>query len=340
MQTLRDVVDKVDERALLMDPDDRFHPLTNFEFVPRSNGDPITLMPLEGIENVPVYEMGDHPFGQMASRLKFPIQYVRNLPPGIQHNLVNWHMHVQKDTYKKALMFRSVNGEVQDRRVRALMTDQYQPFDDNTLFRAVYQGFNDMNISGMDMDIKQAVFDETNTHVRLVWGNEERIGERGEVVRRGLHISNSEVGLRSVTIRAIVWVLACSNGMLSQKDMGGIRHVGDERRLKTKVTDAIGMAVNDGDRLSAQFADALKVRFENPVNVLEGIHKTGDLTQDQFQRSIAHFAEGDGRTKFDVVQAITRTAQDEPTAEARYQVELAGAKALDSNLERFDKEVA
>lgn len=342
MNQLDRIVDEVQQRVAVMEPDDRFHPLNSFIFQPKVDC-PGVLTPFEELKGVPEYRVTDHSYMQMAERLGFGrhARYVQSLPTSIRGDAMQFHMHVSEKRYTKALMFRSVNDDVErttDRRLRALMTDQYQPFDDIDLFPAVRGAFRDMGV--YDPEVKLESFDETSCHVRMVWGREERIGERGEAVRKGIHISNSEVGVRSVVIRPVVWVLVCSNGMLGRKDMGQIRHVGNSDRLRGKVRDAIGMAVNDTDRLSAQFAESLKVKFENPVNVLEGIHKDTEMTQDQFKRTLARFTEGDGHTKFDVVQAITRAAQDEDTAEGRYGMEMVGAKALDTRLERYDEEVA
>lgn len=337
MRQFGEVTALAENRVARMEPEDRYHPFQNFEYKPRSNGNLSMLKAFDNLKEVPSYELSDHAFRQMAERLRFPGPYVRTLPPGISHPLVNWHIHQEDASYTKALMFRSIKGETVDRRARAIMSDQYQPFDDRELFQAVETSFGKMGILPQ-VEIQMSDFQDSVTHVRMVWGQEEILDpKRGEVVRRGIHISNSEVGLRSVVIRAIVWVLSCSNGMVSQKDMGGIRHVGQTDRLRTKVQDAIGMAVNDGERLSAQFRDSLNISFENPVNVLEGISSDYGLSQEQFKRTLGHFTEGDGRTKFDVVQAITRSAQDEDNTEDRYQMELAGAKALDANLEKFDK---
>ena len=338
-RSLNDVVELADHRVAVMEPEDRFHPIQNFEFWPSSNGDPMAITPLDGIQGVPMYEMTDHAYMQIAERLGFGrhAKYVRSLPDSLQKAAVDFEIHIRKQ-YKKAMMFRSVNGATLPRMVRAVLSERFEPFDDHVLLRSIHGAFTEMGIYPGAIEAKGMSFEETHTHIRLLWG-EQQANERGDVVRRGIHIRNSEVGLSSVDIRPVVYVLACSNGMVSARHIGGIRHVGNPTRLRGKVKDAINMAINDGDRLSEQFADSLRVRFENPINVLAGIQKNDTLTQDQLQRAILHFNEsGQGRTKYDVVQAITRAAQDEATHEDRFQVELVGARALDANLERFDRQ--
>jgi hypothetical protein len=320
-----DFLDMVAEKNVARAPQDLFGTLPRFRYVPRhkkSDSEVVgpQLLPFRdeaGEISMPDLDLMPVAHKQMCDRLKVNESLLERLPPKLSHDVVN--VLVQNNGYDKDLMIRTVNGN----KVRALMSRSYTPFDDIDLFMALRPFMGGALVRWSDTT-------ETFSHLRISWPNMRTEVKPGDIVESGLHISNSEVGFRSVTIQAVVIRLVCTNGMLSTKVGGGFRHVGDPAGLKSKVISTVEEAKFSTETLTAKFRASLTARVDQPIDVMESFAKDGGLSQDQFKRTLERFTMDSetGGSVFDMVNAFTREAQEEPTVENRYQFEGVGARML------------
>ena len=209
------------------------------------------------------------------------------------------------------------------------MSAQYEPFDNLELL-TILEPFC------QDAAVKWYYSDEVTLHVSVTWPKTEEEVKVGDVVQRGIHISNSEVGVRSVTVAGYVYRLKCSNGMVGGGEGGGMRrfrHVGDTNKLRDQVTAAIDETFLESQRILTQFKASLEKAVEDPFNYLERVakDKTNDVTQDEFKAAMDAFMLEPDANLFGVTNAITRAAQGFD-GEQRFHLERVGAKGLTEGL--------
>ncbi|MBA7618489.1 hypothetical protein ES703_25816 [subsurface metagenome] len=209
------------------------------------------------------------------------------------------------------------------------MSAQFEPFDNLELL-TILEPFC------QDADVRWYFSDEMTLHVSVTWPKTEEEVKVGDVVQRGLHISNSELGVRSVTVAGYVYRLKCRNGMVGGGDGGGMRrfrHVGDTDKLRDMVAASIEETFLESQKMLTQFKASLEKAVEDPYNYLERVakDKTNDMTQEQFKAAMDAFMLEPADNLYAVTNAITRAAQGFD-GETRFGMERLGAKVLAEGL--------
>jgi hypothetical protein len=272
------------------------------------------------------YELTDHALRQLLSRLGYDRRLYDKLAAAGRLNALNINYLIQH-YYNDLVMLRCQDTNV----VRGFLTDRYEPFDNLELFEAVAPYME-------DAEIRWDYNDPTVTHLSATFPHTETaIKHKGDIVKTGIHISNSEVGLRSVTIASYTFRLVCSNGMIGGGENGGIfrfRHTGDGDNLRDKVKAAIESTYLETTRIIAQFKEALNKTINDPASYLENIarDKANNVTQEQYKQMLdAYLLEPDNNL-YGVVNAITRTANTHYDGEDRFMLERLGQKVLSQGL--------
>lgn len=224
---------------------------------------------------------------------------------------------IQHGGYDKEVMLRTIHQS----QVRALMSQRYTPFDDVQLFPLVEPWVK-------DTEVEWYSFEDYSTHIRLTLPETYEEIKVGDAVQKGIHITNSEVGVRSVTIQAVVIRLVCKNGLLSAFKKSR-SHVGDPQRLEEHVKYMIEEAVLDSDALLAKYRQSLEVAIEDPIDALKWIVKNEGLSQAEFSALLKSYLNTPDPSLFGIVNALTQTAQEYP-AERRWEMENIAGKVLDS----------
>ena len=147
----------------------------------------------------------------IAWRLGIPIHYLRKCPPEMQAYNMNYWMKKEKNEE----LFSWFDGE----EIRAIFTPKYKPVDNfEVLERLDSLGY------GPDTQV-QCHLDAEFMLVSILDGN-HAFSVNGERMTPGVSISNSEVGLASLSIAAFVLRLICTNGMISKTEVSAsYRHV-------------------------------------------------------------------------------------------------------------------
>jgi hypothetical protein len=146
-----------------------------------------------------------------ACRLGIPIHYLRKCPSEMQAYNMNYWMKKEKN---EELFFR-FDGE----EVRAIFTARYRPVDNFEILEKL-----DSLGYGADTQV-QCHLDAEFMLVSILDGN-HAFSVNGERMTPGVSISNSEVGLASLSIAAFVLRLICTNGMISKTEVSAsYRHV-------------------------------------------------------------------------------------------------------------------
>ena len=275
--------------------------------------------------------LSDHAFGQLAARVgptSGSVAYLRHCPPKLRAlNVNHW---IQHNAPAEDALLRVVHGGYPEGSVlregtpvvRSVHSGRYEPFDDIDLLRAL-QGVPRID----EAVVRWADVNDLTTHVRLTWP-EGRVALRvGDVVERGLHISNSEVGARSVRIQPLLHRLVCMNGLIAPAKVGGIsiRHVGNGDRVRQLVADAVDDVFGATEELVGRFRAALDEAIASPVDELTAVAKAGQLTEGQFKAVLDSYLLEAEPTRFGVANAVTLAAQGQDDPVARTDMEaLAG----------------
>jgi hypothetical protein len=169
--------------------------------------------------------------------------------------------------------------------------------------------------------------------------------KNGDPLMAGIHISNSEVGKRSVTIDAIVYRQVCSNGLIrliKGKSLMQQRHIAvAPAHFVTLLQRAMQQALS----VSNEFLEQMALSATEPINDVESEMKK--LASDwHLSQAFVEQVEGrllnEERTHqdklFGLVNALTRAAQS-LGAEQRYDMEVLAGKFLERRLAKREKDV-
>ena len=322
--TFQEIITNARQWETLHQPLDRTTRLPLFQYV-IEEGRGGALVPFQLPANgrsLPTLYLQDHAHGQLLSRLDYTKKLYERLPAKLNILALNWLI---QNHYEKDVLLRIQDGD----QARALMSAQFEPFDNLELL-TILEPFC------QDAAVKWYFSDEMTLHVSVTWPKTEEEVKVGDVVQRGIHISNSEVGVRSVTVAGYLWRLKCSNGMVGGGEGGGMRrfrHVGDSDKLRDMVGAAIEETFLESQKMLAQFKAALEKAVEDPFNYLERVakDKTNDMTQEQFKAAMDAFMLEPDNNLYAVTNSITRAAQGFQ-GDQRYDMERLGAKVLAEGL--------
>lgn len=310
---------KVEERYSTLSPHDIYANIQRFQFVAEEGSamlsplnDPQTDFLPKRIEDL---SLSTHAHKQLCARIDVPYAFLGRCPQNLQYLLMNYF--IQHGGYDKEVMLRTIHQS----QLRAIMSERYTPFDDVQLFPLVEPWVK-------DTEVEWYSFDDYSTHVRLTLPETYEEIKVGDAVQKGIHITNSEVGVRSVTIQAVVIRLVCKNGLLSAFKKSR-SHVGDPQRLEEHVKYMIEEAVLDSDSLLAKYKQSLDIAIEEPTDALKQIVKNEGLSQAEFSQLLKVYLNAPDPSLFGIVNALTQTAQDYP-AERRWEMENMAGRLLDS----------
>jgi hypothetical protein len=322
--TFQEIVGNARDWDTTHNPFDRTTRLPLFQYV-IEEGTGGALVPFKAPDQPqePTLYLAPHAHDQLLSRLDFAKKTYDRLPAKL--NIVNLNWLIQNFYTKDALL------RCQDtNRVRALLSSDFEPFDNLELL-------NILEPFCQDAEVKCYFNDDETIHISVIWPRTTEEVKVGDVVQRGIHISNSEIGIRSVTIAAYVYRLKCKNGMVGY-DGGGIRrfrHVGDSGKLRDQVKAAIEETHLESTKILAQFKASIDKAIDAPFEYLERIakDKTNEMTQDEFKAALDAFMDEPDNSLFGVTNAVTRAAQWY-TGEDKYHLERVATKVLAEGLRK------
>jgi hypothetical protein len=214
--------------------------------------------------------------------------------------------------------------------------------------------------------IESCELTDTRMYIKVV---NERIQTEvvpGDIVQAGILISNSEVGMGSVSVKPLIYRLVCTNGMVA--DVGvGKRHVGrinesvdgdfgifrdetieaDDRAFLMKIEDTVRAAVDEA-RFNA-LVQKLRDAKEAPIlpaaapKVVELAAKEFNIRQNESEGILGHLIAGGDLSLYGLANAVTRHAQDVQSYDRSTELEATGYKIITmqpSLLKRWNEEVS
>ena len=216
--------------------------------------------------------------------------------------------------------------------VRAVLSDRYAPLDNADLLGTLVPLLEDR------FEVRGLSLSPESLHLRLVDPRLCREVLPNDRLMVGVHVANSEVGKRAVTVDALVWRLVCLNGMVrlvQGKSLLRQRHISWDR---PRFADALRVAVSEAVTAGAGLIDRLQASTREPVPDVEGvvraIARQASLTrsvQERVLQALSATVPPQQDRVYGLVQALTFTAQS-LSPDDRYDLEVVAGRLLDEGL--------
>ena len=265
--------------------------------------------------------------GQLCQRLGIPTAYFRRCPPAVQDVQLNYWLRADDGQDDKV---KDGNGREgtwllrgKGATLRGLLSERYSPLDNAHLLDSLLPVLDEQfQVSGFSLT-------EESLHLRVInpqYAKDIRPNDRLVV---GLHLANSEVGARSVTIDALVFRLVCANGLVSLvkgKSLLYRRHVGlgDPATFQHVLGQAVSRALVSGlgfmERLSWTARTYLP-RMDETIAALSEEWGLSGATEKRITANLLAEPAGDQELLWSLINAITLAAQS-LSPDARYDLEV------------------
>jgi hypothetical protein len=316
--------------------------------------DKITLFPHQG-----QYEMelagtdadalgvNDLAHAQIAAKLNIPKRYYDRLRvevPGLMTENVNRLLRHHPGKAADNWMIR-----VLDDTARACLSDSYRTIDDYDIAQTVLPILGDIP----DVRIESCALTETRMYIKAVTPAVTAEVKLGDEVCAGVVIRNSEVGVGSFSVEPMVFRLVCLNGMISGSAGAGMMrqvhlgrrvqsdNLGHILRAETRAADdkAFMMAIGDVVRAAVdevRFRDVVAqmqraaedAPIQNVHSAVEILTKREGLSDGEGHGILQHLAAGGDLTRWGLLNAVTRQAQDVDSYDRATELEALGGKVL------------
>ena len=234
-----------------------------------------------------------------------------------------------------------------DGTARAFLSDRYRCIDNVDLLEQLLP----VLMERPDLRFASAELTERRLYLKVV--SDELAGDvkPGDTIRMGIILSNSEVGLGSVTVAPFSERLICTNGAVHLNYGRRRPHIGreqtgegeawelytdetrraDDRAFFLKVRDTI-QATLSGDVLGHVLEDMREAAGEridgDPAQVVEVIATQHGLVEAERGAVLRNLIEGADLSRWGVANAVTRAAQDATSYDRATELEQLGGALL------------
>jgi hypothetical protein len=296
----------------------------------------------------------------IADKLGIPVGYVRRLREehvGLYDANVNGWLERQPD---RRLLVRTLRADAGDGIARAVLSERYRFVDNLDVLLAVLDGIRS---AGADVEVRRCDLTERRMYVQIA---SQSVAAQADVLLRnyvspftgargadnplvfaGFVLSNSETGHGSFSITPRLIAQVCGNGYTITKDAMREVHLGG--RLDAGVVQwsagtqqaAIALITRQAADATATFLtgdylrrslDDIEQRAGVPVRdvpaTLKYVAGQCRFTDEQQSTILDHFIGGADRTAGGVLQAVTSAAQVQDDADAAYEMERLGLRAM------------
>jgi hypothetical protein len=250
----------------------------------------------------------------IAWRLGIPFNYLQKCPPELQAEQMNhWIKHEKREQ-----LFVRFDGQEE---VRAVFSTRYRPMDNFEILARLDE-------MGYTPDTKVQCHHDAEFMLLSIPDGKRSFKINGDRMTPGISISNSEVGLASLSVSAYLLRIVCSNGMVAKTEISA-----SYRHVSTKILIELPQVFERvADGLGKQ-KDRLKLSLESPVAdplaTIERFNRQFALGEQEKEAVAWAWPQEAGETMFNVVNTYTRAAAMEGlTAESSFRLQRVGGEVL------------
>lgn len=275
---------------------------------------------------------------QIGARLGIPAKYYDRMraedPELLAINVNTWF---QADPQKR--MIRSLGGDA-----RAFLSNRYNRIENEEIAEValpVLAGIPDVKIVASEVT-------DRRMYIQAVAPRIQGEVKKGDIVQAGVMISNSEIGMGTVTVAAIFWRLWCNNGAVSLEKHRSY-HVGrqiadseelwrddtraaDDRVVLLKVRDMVAAAVDETvftKRLVKMQGLTLDTVTGDPAKAVELLGQKVGASEDERGGILRALIEGGDLSAWGMLNAVTAQAHTAKSFDRAIEFETAGGALLD-----------
>ena len=273
---------------------------------------------------------------QMCQRLSIPTSYYRRCPLSLQDDQVNYWMHLENENSAKQEKPERWLLRAKGDTLRGVLSERYAKVNNTEVFQSLEP------LVKSHYEVTWLSLSEESLHLRLVDPRLSREVLPGDRVIAGLHIANSEVGKRSVTVDALVYRLVCANGLVrlvKGRSLMHQRHVGvTSARLEMSIGKAIKEAVVQGTGFMERMIWATREPLKDVERAITTLGETWGLSESlqlQVTNSLKQETRGQQETLYGLVNAFTNVAQS-LNPDDRYSLEALAGDLLERGIPRIE----
>jgi hypothetical protein len=288
--------------------------------------------------------------GQLCARLGIPAAYIRQCPLILQDQNVNFWLRQgsartvgQKNGIDEGggqpsgeskgsenWLLRARHGTL-----RAVLSERFSPLDNTTLLETLAPllppHYRAQWVSLEDESFHLRVIDPTRAHEVLP----------SDDFFVGVHLANSEVGYRSLTVDALVYRLVCTNGLVALvkgKSLLRQRHIHvAQPRFKAALEEALEQALGATETLLSQLQSATKQVVPDAGTAIERLSNhwhLSEATQELAKASLLGEPAIVQESAYGLLNAFTAAAQS-LEGEKRYDLEMLASSLAQHGVPQF-----
>ena len=246
-------------------------------------------------------------------RLGIPHHYLRKCTSDLQAENMNYWIEKEKND---ELLFR-FDGD----HVRALFTPKYKPVDN-------FEILERLDSLGYEPDTKVQCSLDGEFMLLSILDGHNTFSVNGDKMTPGIGISNSEVGLASLSIAAFFLRLICTNGLIAKTEVSAsYRHVSD--KILKQFPETMEKVSYELSTQKSQFRLSIESRVNNPIETMNQFNKQFGLAREEKEAVEWGWGFEAGDTMFHIVNTYTRAAQyPELPAASSYALQKTGGNIL------------
>ena len=249
----------------------------------------------------------------IAWRLGIPFNYLSKCPAELQAIQMNHWIEHEKN---KQLFLRFDGQEV-----RAIFTPRYRALDNFEILTRL----DDMGY-GSDTQVQCHLDDEFM--LLSIPDGKQTFQVNGDKMTPGISVSNSEVGLASLSVSAFFLRLVCTNGMVAKTEISAsYRHV--STKILIELPQVFEKASYELGKQRDQFRLSLDSLVDNPLQTLDQFNKQFALKEPEREAVAWAWPSEAGATMFHLANTYTKAAQMSGLpAESSYRLQKVGGEVL------------
>lgn len=307
-----------------------------------SEGKASQLMLTLNTGDIPSYPLRELAHNQIGERVGIPAKYYDRMraasPELLAHNVNHWFKEKPESR-----MVRTLDGQI-----RAFLSDRYARVDNYDVANValpILKEIGGIEVRSCEVTENRLYIKWTSTNVVAEVKGSKRVGD---FVEAGGMITNSEVGLGALNVKPFYNFLWCTNGMVRDAIMRSA-HIGrkqdavdgmlsDETKkaedmvVLMKLRDVLKTAMDAAafqtaiDKMSEQTSEFIK---GDPVKAIQVLGEPSMLTSDERSSILRHLISGADLSRYGLMNAITRSAEDVESYDRATEIETLGGRILD-----------